>query len=155
MLFCLGDGKYESSGIGYQQNLMIFNKKVSKEVYNNTKKLLDVKNIKLPIVKWVEYKDLSKDDQTSTAKQMGGLLKQLSYEDAWKEMWNGFSADDKNFFKSLPNFDSEIFEKITSIKIEDEISMTILNNGNVGIGTTKGKRVSIELEGKKYNAIIE
>jgi len=142
MIFCLGEGRWESKGIGYQQNLMIFNQKVSQEVYNNTKKLLDAKDIKLPIAKWVEYKDLSKDDQTSTAKQMGGLLKTLSYKDAWKEMWNGFSADDRNFFKALPNFNSEIFEGITGIKVEDEISL-------------KGKKVKVELDGKTYHATID
>lgn len=142
MIFCLGEEKFESQGIGYQQNLMIFNQKVSEEVYNNTKKLLDAKDIKFPIAKWIEYKDLPKDDQTTTAKQMGGLLKELSYQGAWKEMWNGFSTDDKNFFKSLPNFNNEIFFGITGIKIEDEISL-------------KGKKVEVKIDGKTYNATLD
>ena len=142
MIFCLGEGKYESSEIGYQQDLMIFNKKVSEEVYNNTLKLINAKDIKLPIAKWVEYKDLSKDEQTTTAKQLGGLLKTLSYEDAWKEMWSGFSADDKNFFKTLPNFDSELFEKITSIKVEDENNLS-------------GQIVEVKIGNKTYKAKIE
>jgi hypothetical protein len=137
MIFCLGEGKYKSSGIGYQQNLMIFNKKVSEEVYDNTLKLIEAKDIKLPIAKWVEYKDLSKDEQTTTAKQMGGLLKELSYENAWKEMWNGFSADDKNFFKTLPNFDWSIFTSITGIEQEKDIVDNKI----------------IELNGKKYKQI--
>lgn len=137
MIFCLGEGKYESEGIGYQQNLMIFNQKVSEEVYNNTKKLIDAKGIKLPIAKWIEYKDLSKDEQTTTAKQLNGLLKTMSYQDAWKEMWNEFSAEDKNFFKTLPNFSAEIFEKITGIKVEKEVLLS-------------GKEVKVEIDGKKY-----
>ena len=118
MIFCLGEGKYESKGIGYQQNYMIFNKKVLTDVYDQTMKYLNAKNFKLPISKWVEYKDLAKDEQTTTSKQLNGLLKTLSYQDAWKEMWSELSSEDKKFFETLPNFESEIFEKITGIKYE-------------------------------------
>ena len=118
MIFCLGEGKYASSGIGYQQNLMIFNKKVSEEVYKTTKNILEVKNFKLPIAKWVELKDMAKDEETETRRQMGGYLKTLSYQNAWEEMWSGLSKEDKEVFGNLPNFNSEIFEKITSIKYE-------------------------------------
>lgn len=142
MIFCLGEGQYESKGIGYQQNLMIFNQKVSEDVYNQTKKYLEAKDFKLPVAKWVEYKELSKDEQTTTAKQLGGLLKTLSYQNAWKQMWTELSADDRNFFKTLPNFSAEIFEGITGIEIEDEISL-------------KGKKVSVEVDGKKWSATID
>lgn len=142
MIFCLGEGRYVSSGIGYQQNLMIFNKKVSEEVYNNTMKLINAKNIKLPIAKWTEYKDLPKDEQTTTTKQLNGKLKTLSYQDAWKQMWSEFSADDKNFFKSLPNFDWEIFTEITGIEITDDICLS-------------GKKVKVEVDGKTFTATID
>ena len=142
MIFCAGEGQYESKGIGYQQNLMIFNQKVTKDVYNQTKKYLDAKDFKLPIAKWIEYKDLSKDEQTSTSKQLGGLLKTLDYQNAWKEMWSEMKSEDRNFFKTLPNFSAEIFEKITSIKIEDEISL-------------KGKTVKVTVDGKEFTAIIQ
>lgn len=122
MIFCLGDGNYVSSGIGYQQNLMIFNKKVSEDVYNQTIKYLRAKDFKLPIAKWVEYKELEKDEQTTTSKQLNGLLKILSYQDAWKEMWATLSQEDKNFFKTIPNYDVEIFTKITGIEIKDEVA---------------------------------
>jgi len=124
MIFCLGEGKYVSSGIGYQQNLMIFNKKVSEEVYNQTIKYIRAKDFKLPVAKWIEYKDLNKDEQTTTAKQLNGLLKTLSYQNAWKEMWATFSKEDKNFFKTIPNFDAELFENITGIKFEDNSQKT-------------------------------
>jgi hypothetical protein len=126
MIFCLGEGKYVSSGIGYQQNLMIFNKKVSEEVYNQTIKYIRAKDFKLPVAKWIEYKDLNKDEQTTTAKQLNGLLKTLSYQNAWKEMWATFSKEDKNFFKTIPNFDAELFENITGIKFEDNSQKTEL-----------------------------
>ena len=121
---------------------MIFNKKVSEEVYNNTMKLINAKNIKLPIAKWTEYKDLPKDEQTTTTKQLNGKLKTLSYQDAWKQMWSEFSADDKNFFKSLPNFNPEIFKEITGIEITDDICLS-------------GKKVKVEVDGKTFTATID
>jgi len=118
MIFCLGEGRYVSKGIGYQQNLMIFNKKVSEEVYKASKNILDIKNFKLPIAKWIELKDMTKDEEIETRRQMGGYLKTLSYKDSWKEMWSGLSKEDKEVFSNLPNFDNEIFEKITGIRYE-------------------------------------
>jgi len=34
MIFCLGDGKYESKGDGYQKNNRIFNQPVTKEEFD-------------------------------------------------------------------------------------------------------------------------
>ena len=97
---------------------MIFNKKVSEEVYKASKNILDIKNFKLPIAKWIELKDMTKDEEIETRRQMGGYLKTLSYKDSWKEMWSGLSKEDKEVFSNLPNFDNEIFEKITGIRYE-------------------------------------
>ena len=126
MIFCLGEGKYERKGIGFQKNLMMFNKPITEEEYNKQISYIRAKNFKLPIAKWVKYEDLEDSDKTSTAKQLNGLLKTLSYQDAWKQMWNELSSEDKNFFKTLTNFDVDIFEKITGIKIDEEVEeMTV------------------------------
>lgn len=142
MIFCLGEGKYESKGAGYQKNLQMFNTPITEEEYQAQIKLLRAKDFKLPIAQWVEYKDLEKDDQTTTAKQMGGLLKTLSYKDAWAKMWSEMKQEDKNFFKTLLHFNAEIFEGITGIKIEEEVSLS-------------GKEVTVTLDGKTYKAIIK
>lgn len=115
MIFCLGEGKYESKGAGYQKNLQIFNKDVTEDEYSKAKNALNVKNFKLPIAVWVDIKDI--ESPTTTQKQLGGYLKVLSYKDAWKEMWATLSSEDKTFFKTFKNFDAEIFEKITGIKV--------------------------------------
>jgi hypothetical protein len=39
------------------------------------------------------------------------------YKEAWKNFWNLISDDRKQEFLNLPNFDSEIFEEITGIKV--------------------------------------
>ncbi len=125
MIFCIGEGKYESVGKGYQQNTQIFNKEVSRDLFDKTKSNLDVKNFQLPIAKWIKTEDMSKEEKkniTSAQTQMGGYLKTLSYEDAWAEMWENMDSSDKKFIQSLPNFNNEIFKEITGIKISKENS---------------------------------
>lgn len=136
MIFCLGEGKYEDKGIGYQKNLMMFNKPITEEEYNTQIKYIRAKNFKLPVAKWVEYKDLEKSEQTTTAKQLGGLLKTLSYKDAWKEMWAELKQEDKDFFKTLLNFDADIFEQITGIKIEEDVEEMTLSEVCKKLGKT-------------------
>ena len=126
MIFCLGEGKYESKGAGYQKSLQIFNTPVSEDEYNKTKSALSVKNFKPPMI---------------TQKQPCGHIRVLSYKDAWKKMWNELSNEDKNFFFTLPHFNAEIFEKITGINPE--------------IKTLSGKEVEVKLDGVTYKAIIQ
>lgn len=140
MIFCLGDGKWESTGIGYQQNLMIFNQKVTEDEYNKVKNALDVKDFKLPIAKWIDVKEIEKP--TTAQKQMGGYLKTLDYKESWKEMWSELSSEDTKFFLTLPNFNAEIFEKITGVKPELTPSLS-------------GKTVKVELNGVSYEAVIK
>jgi len=143
-IFCLGEGKFESKGAGYQKNLQIFNQSVTKEVYNKTKSALDVKNFKLPIAKWIKKEDMTDDEKENwkSYKEIGGYLKTLNYQDAWKEMWGTLKQEDKIFFTTLPNYNPEIFEKITGIKIDLTLSL-------------KGKEVEIKLDGVSYKAIIQ
>lgn len=143
MIFCLGEGRFREEGIGYQKNYHVFNKPVSKEEYEKVENALIVKNFKLPIAKWVETKDMTKEEKDiwSSHKQTGGFLKNLSYKDAWAEMWAGLSLEDRNFFKNITNFDAAIFEGITGIKFEDD--------------SLKGQEVEVKVAGKGYKAIIQ
>lgn len=118
MIFCLGEGKYKSEGIGYQQNHMIFNTKVTKEEHSSTLNLLRENEIKIQLTKWTEYDDLDKDEQTTTAKQLGGLLKVFSYEDAWANFWNNATQKQKDCITTLKWFDKGIFKEITGIDVE-------------------------------------
>ena len=86
----------------------------------------------LKICAWVELNDLSKDEQTESAKQMGGLLKTLTYKEAWKEYWGRTSENDKEWFKNLPNFDKNLFLEITSINVGTEEEIAVSPVGKVG-----------------------
>lgn len=68
----------------------------------------------------------SKDEMTKEEKkeidgweEMGGYLKTMTYKEAWAEYWDRASSDDKKWFQSLPNFDSNIFKEITGIDVKD------------------------------------
>ncbi|MDZ4228274.1 MAG: pentapeptide repeat-containing protein [Candidatus Levybacteria bacterium] len=96
----------------------------------------------LKVCAWVELQDLPKGEQSESAKQMGGLLKTLSYKEAWKEYWGRASEEDKKWFQGLPNFTWEIFTEITDIQSQAEVSLS-------------GKKVSVEIDGKKYSATLD
>ena len=103
MIFCKGEGKYVEKGIGYQNNHHVFNKPVSEDEYRKAKDILNTLKLKLPITKMVD-----------------GKLKTQSYKDAWKEMWEGMSQDDKSTITSIIHFDAELFEDITGIEVDEE-----------------------------------
>ena len=46
-----------------------------------------------------------------------GYLKTITRQEAWKNLWGNLSDSDKKAFTTLPNFDAEIFFKITGIKV--------------------------------------
>ena len=52
------------------------------------------------------------------AETVGGYLKVLEYKEAWKLAYESASKYDIELLKALPNFDAEIFEQISGIKID-------------------------------------
>ncbi len=142
MIFCLGDGKYESKGEGYQKNLRIFNIEVSEDEWSKARNATP--KFELPIAKWVDKKYMTKEEKENwtSCNQTGGFLKTLSYQNAWAEAWPKASDAFKKWVKDLPHFDAEIFEKITGQKIDSPLSL-------------KGKEVEVKLDGVSYKAIIQ
>jgi hypothetical protein len=136
MIFCLGEGKWKSEGIGYQQNHMIFNQKVTDEEYQSTLKLLRENDIKIQLTKWTEYKDLDKSEQTTTAKQIDGLLKTFTYQDAWANFWKEATQKQKDCITSIKQFDAEIFKGITGIDVEQEVEELTLEEVCKQLGKT-------------------
>lgn len=96
MIFCIGEGKYERQGIGYQKNNMVFNKPVDN--FDEVEK---------------QYNDIGISLK---------ITENINYEEAWKLWWKDNSHKAEQI-KALPNFDSEIFEKITGIKIDESITI--------------------------------
>lgn len=142
MLFCLGEGKYESKGIGYQKNYYIFNKPVSEEVYD--KAINSQPEFNLPISVWKDKKDMSDEEikQYLSCEQIGGYLKVLSYKDAWKVSWENASREFKQWVQDLPNFDKSIFQSITGIDID---VCDVVKDGEI---------IEVCIHGKKLKAKI-
>ena len=46
-----------------------------------------------------------------------GYLKRIEYKEAWRKFWEKTDQDNKNKILNLPNFDADIFEDITGIRV--------------------------------------
>ena len=98
MIFCLGDGRFERTGAGYQKNLMAWNKPVTKDRYES-------------IVK--EVKKILSDFK-------------LDARNNWKEEWQKVRASQWAKISKIPEFDLEITKKITGLsKIDVDEEKTI------------------------------
>ena len=51
-----------------------------------------------------------------------GYLKSYSYKKAWANLWKSLTQDQINQVKQLPNFDEAVFEEITGIRINSNLS---------------------------------
>lgn len=120
MIFCLGEGRWESKGDGYQKNNMVFNKQVTPEEWDKIRASLPT--IKLPVSRWVDKEDMTDHEKENIDgwETMGGYLKTMSYKDAWSVAWKELKQEDKNKITGLAQFDKDIFEKITGIKVDDK-----------------------------------
>jgi hypothetical protein len=71
---------------------------------------------------WVyEFKMTNKEkEQNPFYETTGGYLKKRDYKYCWKKFWEKINQEEKDFIKSLPNFDAEIFKEITGIDVKDK-----------------------------------
>ena len=54
-----------------------------------------------------------------THETTGGYLKALDESECGQLWWNSLSESQKNIIRALPNFDPEIFEACTGVKVDD------------------------------------
>lgn len=68
---------------------------------------------------WVPAEMMSEKDKAEHSKweTIGGFLKTIPMKEAWSNFWNNADQKTRDLFTSLENFDAEIFEEITGIKI--------------------------------------
>ena len=115
MIFCLGDGQYETKGEGYQKNYRVFNKDVDQKEWEEIRLLLS--GVKISMLWWVDKKDMTDEEKenNSVYKEIGGYLKRISYEEAWSNWWNKATDTEKNKILGIKYFDKSIFKGITGI----------------------------------------
>ena len=102
--------------------------------YTEFREKFGYKDIEFPLNVWICKEDMTDEEKKNNKdwKTMGGYLKTLPYKEAWKEGWKNATQEQKDWYKSLPNFDAKIFEEITGINIAELEEM-------------------IEIDGKKVN----
>ena len=68
-------------------------------------------------LKWIMSDEMTDEEkeQHPEHKTTGGYLKELDEPECGQIWWDSLSAHEKEVIKSLPNFDSEIFEQVTGI----------------------------------------
>lgn len=76
------------------------------------------------LTKWVRREEASEQEKLEHSKELktyGGFLKTFAYKEAWRNAWDNASKDEHKKTLLLPNYDNEIFKKITGIDAEAEI----------------------------------
>ena len=104
-----------------EQKIMLFNKP-SNMTYNDwlrsdARYLLN--HIPKDVVEWVYEKYMTDEEKAAhpTYETTGGYLRVLDESECAQIWWDGLSETDKSTIKAIPNFNGEIFEECTGIKI--------------------------------------
>jgi hypothetical protein len=73
----------------------------------------------LNIAVWIPLANMTDDEKNENPKALvcKGYVKVFTYHEAWANLWKTLDDDQKNSFKTLPNFDSDIFKEITGIEL--------------------------------------
>lgn len=68
---------------------------------------------------WISKENMSVEEKRQYPKYdtLGGYLKTVSYQEAWKNMWNILTAKEKQEIMNIPNFNASKFRDITGIQI--------------------------------------
>ena len=73
------------------------------------------------VVEWVYEEDMTDEEKVAypTYETIGGYLKTLDESECGQLWWGSLSDFQKNYIRSIPNFDAEIFEQCTGIKVDE------------------------------------
>ena len=70
---------------------------------------------------WVYSSDMSDQEKKNHPEHetLGGYLKERNTNNCCIEWWNSLNKGERKVIMSLPNFDENVFEEITGIKVGD------------------------------------
>jgi len=90
----------------------------------NTKKKRNEINIPswfyIELTSFVSFDTATEQERIAYKKEIetcGGFLKTIDYKEAWQKSYNAQSKEEQKKVKKLPNFDADIFFKITGIRV--------------------------------------
>ncbi len=70
---------------------------------------------------WIYSKNMTNEEKKAHPEHetTGGYLKTVDFKIACKMMWDNLDDEDKQAVREIPNFDADVFEEITGIKVND------------------------------------
>lgn len=103
-----------------QQPLFIFNKPTNlsrDDIY--ACEGLCILNRKYENNWWISSENMSDEEKKEHPehKTTGGYLKSVDFKTACKMMWGTLTEEEKEEVKKIPNFDADVFEEITGIRV--------------------------------------
>ena len=100
------------------RNIRIFNipSGMSYNKFINSVYYAAISSSAFTLTEWVGYTDDEKKNDKKKA-LAGGYLKKYEYKEACANWWEGMSEENRAIVKSIPNFDADVFEDITGIRI--------------------------------------
>ncbi len=74
----------------------------------------------LPITQWIFCHEMTDEEKENNPDCMitGGFLRKLSYKESWAVALKDMDDELRGKIKALPNFDVDVFEDITGVKID-------------------------------------
>ena len=107
-----------------EQKIMLFNKPSNmtyREWLKSDARWL-LNQIPKYVVKWVYKEDMTDEEKAAhpTYETTGGYLKVLDESECGQLWWGSLSDEDKSIIKAIPNFDVDIFEECTGIKVNKD-----------------------------------
>lgn len=76
------------------------------------------------LTEWIIEKNMTEEEKENHPdyKTTGGYLRVYDYKEAWKRAWDGTTEEDRELLYKLPNFDKEVFKKISGIDVDEDIN---------------------------------
>ena len=107
-----------------EQKIMLFNKPsdMTYKDWSRSDARYLLNQIPKDVVEWVYEEDMTDEEKVAnpTYETTGGYLKVLDESECAQLWWNSLSDDKKKIIEEIPNFDVEIFEQCTGIKVVKE-----------------------------------
>ena len=115
---CFSNGCFNTE----EPKIFIFNK-LSDLTYRdwlNSKARYILNQIPSNVLSWIWEDDMTDDEKEEHPEYTvtGGFLKHIEEETGRQMWWDELSTDEKDAIFNIPNFDKEIFKKITGINVE-------------------------------------
>ncbi len=112
-----GDRNTGSFNTETPKDILVFNKKCSKEKWDNANR---PSWLYFNLTEWIDFSDMTDDEkaQYPLCKNTGGYLKKYDYKEAFKKSFDNASKEEQQAIKKLPNWNKKVFFEISGIMLD-------------------------------------